>query len=43
MTFRVSRFLAAATAAALVLGAHSARAELLVYDGFATVTDGATA
>ena len=42
MTFRVSRFLAVATAAALVLGAHSARAELLVYDGFATVTDGAS-
>ena len=39
MTTRVSRFITTAFAAVLVLGAHPARAELLLYDGFATVTD----
>ena len=34
MTFRVPRFLAAATAAALVLGASKANATVLVHDGF---------
>ena len=34
MTFRVSRFLTAATAAAAVLGAINASANVLVYEGF---------